>query len=188
MDEPRFDPLDYVSVFNRRKWWFIVPVALAIVVGMALVYTLPRSYQATTTIAVSAARVAPTVIGAPVIEMDKQERMRAVSQQLLSRPVLERTARLEHLDQNTSIDAAIGRLRRSIGVSLPDSITPVGSGGGTATPLSPDQKASLDTYQVSFVDGSPEDAQRILNRLAQVFVQENSKSQEIRATDTSQFI
>ena len=29
MDEPRFDPLDYVSVFNRRKWWFIVPVTLA---------------------------------------------------------------------------------------------------------------------------------------------------------------
>src|ERR1041385_1277486 len=137
MDEPRFDPLDYVSVFNRRKWWFIAPVALAIVVGIALVSFLPRTYQATTTVAVSAARVAATVLGAPV-EMDKQERMRAVSQQLLSRPVLERTARLERLDQNTSIDAAIGRLRRGISVSMPDSITPVGSGGGTATQLSPD--------------------------------------------------
>ena len=30
--------------------------------------------------------------------------MRAVSQQLLSRTVLERTARLEHLDQDSSID------------------------------------------------------------------------------------
>src|SRR5436190_18125651 len=131
MDEPRFDPLDYVSVFNRRKWWFIAPVALAIVVGIALVYALPRTYQASTTIAVGAARVASTVIGAPVIEMDKQQRMRAVSQQLLSRPVLERTARLERLDQNASIDAAISRLRRGIGVSLPDSITPgaVGTGG-----------------------------------------------------------
>src|SRR5436190_22321240 len=144
MDEPRFDPLDYVSVFNRRKWWFIAPVALAIVVGIALVSLLPRTYQASTTIAVSAARVAATVLGSPV-EMDKQERMRAVSQQLLSRPVLERTARLERLDQNTSIDAAIGRLRRGIGVSMPDSITP-GGGGGGATQLSPDQKASLDTY------------------------------------------
>ena len=190
MDEPRFDPLDYVSVFNRRKWWFIVPVALAIVVGMALVYTLPRSYQATTTIAVSAARVAPTVIGAPVIEMDKQERMRAVSQQLLSRPVLERTARLERLDQNTSIDSAIGRLRRGISVSMPDSITPGGaaSASGPGSQLTPDQKASLDTYQVSYIDPSADDAQRILNRLAQVFVQENSKSQEVRAQDTSQFI
>src|SRR5215471_18989793 len=189
MDETRFDPLDYVSVFNRRKWWFIAPVAVAIVVGLVLVYALPRTYQATTTIAVGAARVAPTVIGAPVIEMDKQERMRAVSQQLLSRPVLERTARLERLDQNESIDAAIARLRRGISVLLPDSITP-GAAATTApaSQLSPDQKAALDTYTIAYVDSTPEEAQRILNRLAQVFVQENSKSLEIIATDTSQFI
>jgi len=189
MDEPRFDPLDYVSVFNRRKWWFIAPVALAIVVGIALVYALPRTYQASTTIAVGAPRVASTVIGAPVTDMDKQARMRAVSQQLLSRPVLERTARLERLDQNASIDMAIGRLRRGIGVSLPDSITPGGAAtGGPVSQLSPDQKASLDTYTVSYVDSTPEDAQRILNRLAQVFVQENSNSLTVTATDTTQFI
>ena len=109
MDEPRFDPLDYVSVFNRRKWWFIVPLAIALVVGGLLVWKLPRTYQAATTIAVSAARVSPNMIGA--VEIDRQERMRAVSQQLLSRTVLERTARLEQLDQNSSIDAAVSRLR-----------------------------------------------------------------------------
>ena len=182
MEEPRFDPLDYVSVFNRRKWWFIVPVALSIVVGIALVWALPRSYQAATTIAVSAARVAPNLVGAT--EIDKQERMRAVSQQLLSRPVLERTARLEKLDQKGSIDLAIGKLRANVAVALPDSLTP----GSIGQQLSPDQRASLDTYIVSYVDDSPEQAQRIANRLAQVFADENSKAREIRAQDTSQFI
>jgi polysaccharide biosynthesis transport protein len=127
------------------------------------------------------------MIGA--VEIDRQERMRAVSQQLLSRTVLERTARLEHLDQNNSIDAAVSRLRSGISVSLPDSITPGGAAGAAPSQqLSPDQKAQLDTYQVRFVDASPDDAQRIVNRLAQVFVEENSKSREVRATDTSQFI
>ena len=190
MDEPRFDPLDYVSVFNRRKWWFIVPVALAVVVGVLLVWKLPRTYQATTTVAISSARVAPTVVGA--VEMDKADRMRAVSQLLLSRAVLERTARLERMDQGRSIDAAIADLRGGISVAMPDSITPGGgaanSGANNAQQLTPDQKAALDTYQVSYTDDTPEDAQRILNRLAQVFVQENSKALEIRAQDTSQFI
>src|SRR5262249_2722744 len=127
MDEARFDPLDYVSVFNRRKWWFIVPAALSLVIGALLVWKLPRTYQATTTIAVSSARVAPTVVGA--VEMDKADRMRAVSQLLLSRSVLERTARLEHMDQGSSIDGAIATLRAGISVALPDSITP---GGGAA--------------------------------------------------------
>jgi polysaccharide chain length determinant protein (PEP-CTERM system associated) len=187
MDEPRFDPLDYVSVFNRRKWWFIVPVVLALMVGGLLVWKLPRTYQATTTIAVSASRVAPNFVGS--VEIDRQERMRAVSQQLLSRTVLERAARLEHLDQDSSIDAAVNRLRGGLSVSLPDSITPGGAAGAAPSQqLSPDQKAQLDTYQVRFVDDSPEDAQRIVNRLAQVFVEENSKSREVRAQDTSQFI
>jgi polysaccharide chain length determinant protein (PEP-CTERM system associated) len=187
MDEPRFDPLDYVSVFNRRKWWFLVPVALALVVGGLLVWQLPRTYQATTTIAVSASRLSANLVGS--VEIDRQERMRAVSQQLLSRTVLERTARLEHLEQDKSIDAAVGRLRDGISVSLPDSITPGGnSGAAPSQQLSPDQKAQLDTYQVRFVDDSPDDAQRIVNRLAQVFVDENSKSRETRAQDTSQFI
>jgi succinoglycan biosynthesis transport protein ExoP len=185
MDEPRFDPLDYVSVFNRRKWWFIVPVVLSILVGGLLVWQLPRTYQAATTIAVSASRVAPIGVGG--VEIDRQERMRAVSQQLLSRTVLERTARLEHLDQDGSIDAAVNRLRGGISVSLPDSITPSGA-GAPSTQLSPDQKAQLDSYQVRFVDSSPDDAQRIVNRLAQVFVEENSRSREIRAGETSQFI
>src|SRR3954463_13608221 len=109
MDEPRFDPLDYVSVFNRRKWWFIAPFVLALIVGGLLVWRLPRTYQATTTIAVSASRLSANLVGS--VEIDRQERMRAVSQQLLSRTVLERTARLEHLEQDKSIDAAVGRLR-----------------------------------------------------------------------------
>jgi polysaccharide chain length determinant protein (PEP-CTERM system associated) len=188
MDEPRFDPLDYVSVFNRRKWWFIVPMVLALIVGGLLVWKLPRTYQATTTIAVSPARLAPNLVGA--VLMDRAERMHAVSQQLLSRTVLERTARLEHLDQHGSIESAINRIRGSITVMPADSITPAAdSSGGTAPKtLSPDQKAQLDTYQVSVLDATPEDAQRIVNRLAQVFVEENNRSREVRAQDTSQFI
>ena len=186
MDEPRFDPLDYVSVVNRRKWWFIVPLALALIVGGLLVWKLPRTYQATTTIAVSAARLAPTLVGSAA--MDRSERMHAVSQQLLSRTVLERTARLEHLDQDGSIESAISRIRGGVSVTPSDSITPSGDPATAGKSLSPEQKAQLDTYQVSFVDDSPEDAQRIVNRLAQVFVEENSRSREVRAQDTSQFI
>jgi succinoglycan biosynthesis transport protein ExoP len=185
MDEARFDPLDYVSVFNRRKWWFFVPVALSIVTGLLLVWKLPRTYQATATIAVSASRMSANLVG--TVEIDRQDRMRAVSQQLLSRAVLERTARLEHLDADQSIDVAIGLMRSRISVALPDSITPA-LGTPTGSQLSPDQKAQLDTYFVSYVDDSAEDAQRIVNRLVQVFVEENSKSREIRAQDTSQFI
>ena len=184
MDEPRFDPLDYVSVVNRRKWWFIVPVVVSIIVGLVLVWVLPRTYEATTRIAISSPRVTANVIGAA--EIDRQERVRAVTQQLLSRTVLERTVRLEKLDRDGSIDAAVSDLRGKISVEMPDSLTT----GGANPPqqLSPEQKAQLDSYLISVDDGDPERAQRLVNRLAQVFVDENNKSRELRAQDTSQFI
>jgi uncharacterized protein involved in exopolysaccharide biosynthesis len=165
-----------------------VPVALSILVGLLLVWLLPRTYQATTTVAVSSARLASNLVGA--VEMDREERMHGVSQQLLSRPVLERTVRLEHLDDHGNVEKAIAKLRAGIQVSFPDSITPgaATTTGPAANQLSPEQKASLDTYEVSYVADAPEDAQRIVNRLAAVFVEENSKSREIRAQDTSAFI
>ena len=119
MEEPRFDPLDYVSAFNRRKWWFVVPVALSIVIGALLVWLLPRSYQSTATIGVSTPRVAPNLVGGATV--DRAERTRAIAQQLRSRPVLERAARLEGLDQQASIDAAVNRLNSGLAVSFSSS-------------------------------------------------------------------
>jgi len=184
MDEGRFDPLEYVSVLRRRIWWFVVPVALSVVAGVLLVWLLPRSYRATTVVAVTSARVTSNLAGA--VSIDKQERMRAVSQQLLSRPVLERVVRLEHLDsRGGSVDTWIALLRSRIGVALPTSITP---GAAAAQELPAEAKALIDSYELSYTDGTPEDAQRIVNRLAQVFVDANTRSREVRAQDTTAFI
>jgi polysaccharide chain length determinant protein (PEP-CTERM system associated) len=178
MEEPRFDPADYLSAFNRRKWWFIVPVALSLVVGLLLVWLLPRSYQSTATIGVSTPRVAPNMVGAATV--DRAERTRAVAQQLRSRAVLERAARLEGLDQRESIDAAVNRLNAGLAVSF--------SSSAIKGSLTPDQREQLDSYDVMFTESTAADAQRVLNRVAQVFVEENSRSRELRAQDTSEFI
>jgi polysaccharide chain length determinant protein (PEP-CTERM system associated) len=178
MEEPRFDPLDYVSAFNRRKWWFIIPVALSAVVGALLVWGLPRTYQSTATIGVSTPRVSASLVGAA--GMDRAERTRSIAQQLRSRPVLERVARLERLDERESIDAAVARLHRSLSIGL--------SSSAIKGSLTPDQRAQLDSYDVIFTDGTADDAQRVLNRVAQVFVEENSRSRDMRAQDTSEFI
>jgi polysaccharide chain length determinant protein (PEP-CTERM system associated) len=178
MEEPRFDPLDYLSAFNRRKWWFVVPVGLSILVGLLLVWLLPRSYQSTATIGVSTPRVAANMVGASAA--DRGERTRAIAQQLRSRPVLERAARLEGLDQQESIDAAVNQLNRGLAVSFSSSAIK-----GT---LTPDQREQLDSYDIVYTEATAADAQRILNRIAQVFVEENSRSRELRAQDTSEFI
>ena len=40
-----FHPLDYVSVFRRRKWWLIAPLLVALVAGAIAVFALPKAYK-----------------------------------------------------------------------------------------------------------------------------------------------
>jgi polysaccharide biosynthesis transport protein len=175
MDEPRFHPLDYLSVVRRRRWWLIVPLTLALAAGVALAVFLPREYLSSTTIGVTSPTVSTDIakVGAP---LDREERQRAIGQQLLSKAVLTRVARAERLSSDDASDeVAVARLRNNVQpITLAQPITGAEGGG--------------DTFIVSYVDDTPEAAQRIMARIAQVFVDETSKSQETRAMDTTEFI
>ncbi len=175
MDEATFHPLDYVSVVRRRLLWLITPVVLALVVGVALVLFLPKEYLASATIGIAAPAIAPD-LARSAVPLDREERVRAVSQQLLDRSVLARVAQAEHLGDGAAVDATVARLRSAIQVSVPE-------------PLAPSEGAPpLDTFIVSYADPSAERSQRVTNRIAQVFVDDNSRTRAARAQDTSEFI
>jgi polysaccharide biosynthesis transport protein len=176
MEDPRTHPLDYVSVLRRRKWWLMWPVVVATVVGALLALFLPREYLSRAVIGVAAPTVSPEL--AKTSPIDRDERIRALSQQLLSRPVLERVVKDEGLANGASdLDAAVTRLRLRIQpVTVPESIAPSDSG------------QRLDSFVVSYLGPTPADAQRVTNRLTDVFVEDTSRTRELRAEDTSEFL
>lgn len=177
MDEARFHPLDYLSVVRRRKWWLIVPAATALVVGIALALFLPKEFLSTATVGIAAPTVSADLAASAALNRD--ERIRALSQQLLSRQVLARVVRAEGLDAGeVGLDQAIGRLRAGVQpVSFPTPVAPSANG-----------QQPLDVFYVSYLDRSPEAAQRITNRLVEVFVDETSRSRAARAEDTTVFL
>jgi succinoglycan biosynthesis transport protein ExoP len=174
MEETHVHALDYLSVLGRRKWWLIVPIITSIGVGAALVRFLPKQYKSSATIAVVAAGVSPNMVG-PSAPFDNEERLRAVSQQLLSASVLTRVAREQGLAAAPD-EALLERLRSSVTISVPDPV---------ATTSEPRR---LDTFIVSYADQDPARAQRVTNGLATVFVDESSATREQRAEHTASFI
>jgi uncharacterized protein involved in exopolysaccharide biosynthesis len=92
MEETPVHALDYLSMVRRRARWLILPIVASIGVGLLLVQFLPKEYTASATIAVLTPSVAPGLVGAPT-PLDNSERIRAVSQQLLSPRVLTRVAK-----------------------------------------------------------------------------------------------
>ena len=175
MEDTHVHALDYLSVFRRRKWWLIVPVVASIVVGALLVRYLPKQFRSSATVAVAASGVSTTLVGQSA-PFDNEERLRAVSQQLLSASTLSRVAREEQLTSDGAEDGVVGRLRSALTITVPDPV---------ATTNEP---RHLDSFIVSYSDADPGVAQRVANRLANVFVDESSKTREQRAEHTSSFI
>lgn len=176
MEERAFHPLDYVSVLRRRKWWFIVPLVVCVVTGALLAVLLPKTYLSAAEIGVASPTLSPELLRG-VQSLDKEERQRAISQQLLSRNVLERVVREERMNPAEPVEQTAGWLRRRVVI---DVAKPLAGGG--------ENKNGLDSFKLGYMDSTPEQTQRITNRLAYVFVEENSKTRTQQAENTSEVL
>ncbi len=108
-----FHPLDYVSVFRRRKWWLITPLLVALVAGAIAVFVLPKEYKSESTIGVAAPTLSPEILKG-VSSLDATERQRAISQHLLGNAVLERVVREEQIDPKKPTEEVAAWLRKRI--------------------------------------------------------------------------
>lgn len=173
-DTPPVHALDYLNVFRRRKWWLIAPILLSIIVGVVLIRVLPKEYRSTATLAVAAPVVSPNFVW-QTVQLDNQERLRALTQQMLSAQILSRVIVEEKLGVATD-DRLISRLRNSIAIGVPDPVAQVS------------EPRRLDAFLVSYGDPDPSRAQAVTNRLVTVFVDENSRRRTANAEGTAAFI
>jgi polysaccharide chain length determinant protein (PEP-CTERM system associated) len=178
MEDSHFHPLDYLSVLKRRKWWFILPLVLCVLGGAALTLFLPREYKSQAEIGIADPTLSPELLRG-VQSFDAKERQRAVSQQLLSRTVLERVVREEQMRPDKPVEETAAALRSRVedNIVVPQ---PIGRSGAA--------RDGIESFRLGYVDSSPERSQRIANRLATVFVEENSKTKTQQAENTSEVL
>lgn len=177
MEPQSFHPLDYLSVANRRKWWFIVPLVLCIAAGAALLAVWPKKYLSRATIGMQSPTLSPELLRG-VSSMDPIERQRAVQQLLLSPTVLNRVIREENINPSKPTADVAAWLRENIARNI--EVPPTLGLNGR-----PDPTRGIDLFHLGFSDRDPARAQRIAQRVATVFVEENSKVQEKRAENSA---
>jgi polysaccharide chain length determinant protein (PEP-CTERM system associated) len=173
MEERSFHPLDYLSVVRRRKYWFLVPLGSCLALGILAAIFLPKEYESKASIAVAAPTLSPELLKG-VSSLDATERQRAIQQYLLSASVVERVVREEQLDPTKSTEAMVSWLRRRVDVKVP---VPIG-----VNPRAVER--GIESFDLFFRDASPDRTRRVTNRLAEVFVEENSRRTTQRAENT----
>jgi polysaccharide biosynthesis transport protein len=174
MTERTVHPVEYLDILSRRRQWLIVPFALCVVGGVALAFLLPATYRSSARIGIEAPAVVPGLVSSTGLGRD--ERLRALSQQLRSPAVLERVAREERLVTDRPLDQVVQGMLDRIKVEVP-------------TPIARTQSdPELDSFDIVYLDRSPERTQRVAEKLAQVFVEEHSRSREVQAEGTTEFL
>jgi succinoglycan biosynthesis transport protein ExoP len=167
-----------VETWVRRKWIAIV-VFLAVlggVIGMTL--SLPNLYRATATVLVERQQISETFVR-PSVTAELETRIQTIQQAIMSRTrltdLIDRLALYSNLRTRVPLDAVVERMRRDIQLELKNDQPASGRNTTIAFALS-------YTYQ------DPETAARVANALAQIYVEENTKSREQQATHTADFL
>jgi polysaccharide biosynthesis transport protein len=174
MIERTVHPVEYLGILSRRRIWFAVPFALCVVGGVALAFLLPVTYRSSARIGIEAPAVTDLV--SPGTGLGREERLRPLSQQLRSPAVLERVAREERLVTDRPLDQVVQNLIDRIKVEVPPPIA--------RTEGDPE----LDAFDIVYLDRTAERAQRVAEKLAQVFVEEHTRSREVQAEGTTEFL
>ena len=180
MDQQSFHPLDYMAVVNRRKWWFIVPLVLCLALGAAVLAIWPKKYLSRAAIAVQSPNVTSDLLRG-VSSMDPIERQRAIQQQLLSPALLDRVIAEEQISPGKNRDQVASSLRENLAKNIEVPPT-IGLNGR------PDPTRGIEMFYLGVTDAAPERAQRLANRVAQDFVDENLKSQSTRAENSADML
>jgi protein tyrosine kinase modulator len=175
MTERTVHPVEYLAILSRRRRWFAIPFALCVIGGLALALLLPATYRSSARIGIEAPAVSPDLV-ATRSGLNRDERLRALSQQLRSPEVLERVAREERLVTNRSLDQVVQELLDHIHVEVPAPIART------------ENEPQLDAFDIVYLDSRAERAQRVADKLARVFVEENTRSREAQAEGTTEFL
>jgi uncharacterized protein involved in exopolysaccharide biosynthesis len=160
---------DFLSILWRRKWLILVPFVLSSIGTYVVVKRLPNRYRSQTMILVVPQRVPDSYVRSTVTA-PIGDRLRLISEQILSRSRLERVIQDFSLyveeRKTLPMEDVLERMRRDIAV----------------------ETVKGDAFTVSYTCGEAPVAKRITERLASMFIEENVRDRVVLADGTSQFL
>jgi polysaccharide chain length determinant protein (PEP-CTERM system associated) len=186
----------YLEILIRRRWAVIVPAVVISGLTVPIVFSIPATYQSTTLILVEAQKVPETLVRTTVTT-PIEDRLQAISQQILSRTRLQRVIEKFNLYQSNDPTSEgwiakwwmrlrsgrppesssapvtldhVERLRRNLVIQVP-------RGRNTGS-----------TISISFVGADPRTVMDVTNELASLFIEENLRVREAQAEGTTEFL
>ena len=167
--DSQFTTQDFLEIIIQ-KWWLIAIIfAIAMVITISIGLMLPKKYLSTTLIMVEKQQMPSEYIKATV-GRDITERLETISQQVMSRSLLEKVITALNLygPSQMPMDSKIERMRKNIVIEVKG------------------QKANA--FILSFKGDNPEMVMKTVDMLASLFIEENLRLSEQQLTMASAFL
>ena len=167
-----FNIHDYLEIFFRRVFYFIIPFVLILAGAGVYAFLVPKEYRATTLILVTPQKV-PEDFVRPTVTARIEDRLQSIGQEIMSRTRLEQVIEEFKLYQQEGKslrrEEIVEIMQKNIQVQLPG-------------------KAREGYFTISYIGKDPRVVTLVTNKLASLFIEENLKLREQQAVGTSEFL
>ena len=173
--------IDYlIDLVLKNRWLIIIPFCLSMVVGILLIFVLPKIYEAHTLIRVKP-QVVPSEYVQPIVTSDIESRINSISRQILTRTNLEKIINqfnlyMEPEFEDMFMEDKVADLRHRFEVDVHE------------TEKRSRSLASSIMFTITFSWPDSELVASVVNFVATLFIDENRRAREEQATDTSAFL
>ena len=158
-----------LALVQQQRWLIVLPFLGCTFLAAVAAWTLPSVWKSTAVISIVPQRIPESYVRSTVT-LNPQERVEALRRDILSRPKLEGI--IQELDlyaeerQAGGMESVVNQMRRDVSML----------------------ETKGEAFEVSFSAGDPVLAQRVAQRLAGLFIEENIRQRTQLADGSSEFL
>jgi polysaccharide chain length determinant protein (PEP-CTERM system associated) len=164
---------DYLDVFLRRIWYFVIPLVIILVGTVTYAVMAPKWYRSSTLVLVSPQKISPDYVKATVTS-SVEDRLASIAQEILSRTRLEQVVTEFKLYpgqvKSLPMESVVELMRKDIQVEIPK------------------KDKEKNYFTISYVGKDPKVVAQVTNKLSSLFIEENLKIREQQAQGTTEFL
>jgi polysaccharide chain length determinant protein (PEP-CTERM system associated) len=174
---------ELVAALRRRAALVLSVTAVLAVVSIVVAIVLPPTYRSSATIRIQEQEVPPDLVRSTITSF-ADERIQVISQQVMTRPVL--LALIEKYDLYAKYrgrlteDEILDRIRQDIKLTTINADISDRSSGRRVN--------ATIAFTISYDAPRPDRAQKVVNELASLYLDENSKVRRQSVAETSEFL
>ena len=168
-----FNSYEYIDIFLKRIWYFIIPVALVITGTVVYLLTAPKWYRSSTLVMVSPQKIPEAYVKATVTST-VEDRLQSIAQEIMSRTRLEQVISEYKLYpekvKSSPMESVVESMRADIKIDVPKN------------------DKEKNHFAISYIGKDPRVVASVTAKLASLFIEENLKIREQQSEGTTEFL